>query len=71
MEYWAFLRIMGPIQKSIYQEQVMEMPKIENLIKQNINLTKDDLESQSCMMAKSLGHKSPPQLVRSFKPIPF
>ena len=64
MEYWAFLQIMGPIQKSICQEQVMEMPKIENLIKQNINRTKDGLESQSCMMVKSLGHKSPQQLAR-------
>ena len=71
MEYWAFRRIMGPTQRSIYQERVMEMPQIENLKKQNINRTKDDLESQSCMMAKSLGHRRPPQWARWFKPIPF
>jgi hypothetical protein len=62
----------GQLQKSIYQERVMEMPQIENLINWNRhNRTKDDLELQSCMRAKSLGHKSPPQLAMPVKPIPF
>lgn len=72
MESWAFLQTMGLIQKSIYQERVMEMPQIENLINWDIrNRIKDDLESQSCMMARSLGHKSPPQMVMSFKRTQF
>lgn len=63
---------MGPIQKSIYQERVTEMPRIENLINWDIlNRIKDALESQSCMIAKSLGHKSLLQMAMSFKRSPF